>query len=159
MIKELHILLTLNKEHKKIFPNVPVVGFGNGKSLKDYVVTAKWPKLEESGICEPCGKKTCLVCDSISTAATFTAEVRKETFKIQKATLNSDFKKVLYLLKWKVCAEICTLGKQKPGFAIGSTITKIHKEHSERMTKKFLKDVFTLSIVSTTKIELIIGIS
>ena len=41
MIYELHILLTLNKEHKKIFPNVPVVGFGNGKSLKDYVVTAK----------------------------------------------------------------------------------------------------------------------
>ena len=41
MIKELHILLTLNKEHTKIFPNVPVVGFGNGKSLKDYVVTAK----------------------------------------------------------------------------------------------------------------------
>ena len=99
MIKELHILLTLNKEHKNIFPNVPVVGFGNGKSFKDYFVRAKLPKLEESGICEPCRKKTCLVCDSISTTATFTAEVCKETFKIQKATLNYDFKKVLYLLK------------------------------------------------------------
>ena len=86
MIYELHILLTLNKEHKKIFPNVPVVGFGNGKSLKDYFVRAKLLKLEDGGICEPCRKKTCLICDSISTLATFTTEVCKETFKIQKTT-------------------------------------------------------------------------
>ena len=32
--EELHILLNLNKEHKKAFPNVPVIGFRNGKSLK-----------------------------------------------------------------------------------------------------------------------------
>ena len=32
-MEELHILLTPNKEHKKVFPDVPVVGFWNGKSL------------------------------------------------------------------------------------------------------------------------------
>ena len=30
-MEELHILLTPNKEHKKVFPNVPVIGFRNGK--------------------------------------------------------------------------------------------------------------------------------
>ena len=78
---------------------MPVVGFRNGKSLKDYLVRAKLSKLEESGKCEPCGKKSCLVCDSISTSTTFTTEACQETFKIQKGPLNCDSEKVLYLLK------------------------------------------------------------
>ena len=58
MMEELHILLlTPNKGHMKVFPDVPVVGFRNGKGLKDCLVRAKLSKLDESGICEPCGKK------------------------------------------------------------------------------------------------------
>ena len=38
IMEELHILLTPNKEYKKVFPNVPVIGFQNGKSLKDFLV-------------------------------------------------------------------------------------------------------------------------
>ena len=30
--------LTPNKEHKKVFSNMPVVGFGNSKSIKNYLV-------------------------------------------------------------------------------------------------------------------------
>ena len=55
-MKELHIFLTPNKEHKKVFPDVPVVGFWNGQNLKDYLVRAKLPKLDKSGKCEPSGK-------------------------------------------------------------------------------------------------------
>ena len=44
-MEELHILLTPNKEHKKLFPNVPVIGFRNGKNLKDFLVRAKLPNL------------------------------------------------------------------------------------------------------------------
>ena len=82
---------------------MPVVGFQNGKSLKDYLVRAKLPKFDKSGRCEPCGKKTCLVCDSISTTTTFTTEACLETSKIQKGPLNCDSEKVLHLLKCKVC--------------------------------------------------------
>ena len=74
IMEELHIFLTPKKEHKKVFHNVPVIGFGNGKSLKDFLFKATLPKINGSGRCEPCGKKTCLVCDSISTATTFTTE-------------------------------------------------------------------------------------
>ena len=49
LIDELYILITPNKEHKKVFPNVPIVGFQNGKNLKDYSVRAKLPQREESG--------------------------------------------------------------------------------------------------------------
>ena len=69
--------------------------------------------LEESGRCEPCGNKTCLVWDSISTTTTFTTEVCQETFKIQKDLLNCDSIKGLYLLKSKVCGKV---GKAKTTF-------------------------------------------
>ena len=65
ILKELHLLLAPDKEHKKVFPNVPVVGFRDGKSLKDYLVRAALSKFNESGRCEPFGKKTCLVCNLI----------------------------------------------------------------------------------------------
>ena len=116
IMEVLHILLTPNKEHKKVFPDVPVVGFRNGKSLQDYLVRAKLSKLEESGRCKPCGKENCLVCDSINTTATFTTEVCQETFKIQKGPLNCESEKVLYLLKCKVCGEVPYVGKTKIKF-------------------------------------------
>ena len=95
---------------------MPVVRFWNGKSLEGYLVRAKLPKLGESGRCEPCGKKTCLVCDSISTTTTFTTEACQEIFKIQKGPLNCDFQKVLYLLKYKVCGGVSYVGKAKTKF-------------------------------------------
>ena len=67
--------LAPDKEHKKVFPDVTVVGFRNGKSLKGFLVRAALAKTNETWRCEPCGKKTCLVCDSIRTTITFTTEV------------------------------------------------------------------------------------
>ena len=49
VMEELHILSTSNKEHKRVFPNVPLVRFW--KNLKDYLVRAKLAKLEESRRC------------------------------------------------------------------------------------------------------------
>ena len=43
-MKELHILLTPNKEHKKVFPDVPVIGFRNGKNLNDFL-KQRYPNL------------------------------------------------------------------------------------------------------------------
>ena len=54
ILQELHLSLTPDKEHKKVFPDLPVVGFRNGKTLKDYLVRAALPKTNETGRCEPC---------------------------------------------------------------------------------------------------------
>ena len=105
-----------DKEHKGVFPNVPVVAFRNGKSLKDYLVGAVLPRTSETGRCEPWGKKTCLVCNSIRTITTFTTEACGETFKIQSGTLNCNSEKALYLLKCKVCGEAPYVGKVKTKF-------------------------------------------
>ena len=35
LLQELYLLLAPDKEHERVFPDVPVVGFRNDKSLKD----------------------------------------------------------------------------------------------------------------------------
>ena len=119
ILQELYLLFAPDKELKKVFRNVPVVGFRNGKSFKDYLVRAALPKTNETGRCEPCGNKTCLVCNSIRTTTTFTTDARGEIFKIFKiwsGPLNSNSEKVLYLLKCKVCVEVPYVGKAKAKF-------------------------------------------
>ena len=56
ILQELHLLLAPDKEHKKFFSNVPVIGFRSGKSLKDDLVRASLTKIDETGRHEPCGK-------------------------------------------------------------------------------------------------------
>ena len=51
-------------------------------------------------------KKTCLVCDSISTATTFMTEACQETFKIQNGSLTCGSEKVLFLLKGRGCGHL-----------------------------------------------------
>ena len=48
ILQELHLFLGPAKEHKKVFSDVPVVGFRNGKSLKDYLVRAALHKINET---------------------------------------------------------------------------------------------------------------
>ena len=81
IMEELHILLTPKKEHKKLFPNVPVIGFRNGESMKDFLVRATLSKI--NGRCEPCGKKSCLLCDSISTARPSQQKLAKKLLKFR----------------------------------------------------------------------------
>ena len=87
ILQELHILLTPDKEHKKVFQNILVVGFRNGKSLKDHLARAKLPNVEITGRRESCGKGNCQVCDFICDTDTFSTKACNETFKIQSGVL------------------------------------------------------------------------
>ena len=101
------MLLGPDKEHKKVFPNISLVAFCNGKSLKNYLVRAVLHKTSETGRCKPCQTKTCLVCNSIRTTT---------TFKIRSGHLNCNAEKVLYLLKCKAFTEAPYVGKNKTKF-------------------------------------------
>ena len=61
ILEELQILLAPDKEHQKLFPIVPVVGFHNGKSLKDNLVRASLPIRNQTLGSESCGKRNCQV--------------------------------------------------------------------------------------------------
>ena len=74
------------------------------------------PKTNEIRKCEPCGKKTSLVCNSIRTTSPITIEACEETFKIQKGPLKRSLEKVPYLLKCKLWGETPNVGKAKTKF-------------------------------------------
>ena len=107
ILLELHILLKTDQEHKKVFQDIPLLGFPNGKSLKDQLVRTKLPNVEITGRSETCGKKNCQVCDLF-----------KQTL-IQSGILNCNSQKVVYLLKCRICDEAPYVGKAKTKFRVG----------------------------------------
>ena len=53
----LHLLLTPDQEHQKLFRKFPIIGFQRAKSLKDILVRAKVPSVQKNeGFCGPCKK-------------------------------------------------------------------------------------------------------
>ena len=91
-------------------------GFGMARVLRITQLEPNHPDLTRVENVNYVGKKTCLVCGSISTTKTFTTEACQETFAIQKGPLNCDSEKVLLLLKWKVCGEVPQVGIRKIKF-------------------------------------------
>ena len=118
ILEELQILLAPDKEHKKVFSEVPIVGFRNGKSLKDYLVRAALPKTDNAGGPKASGEGTCQVCDHIITTNTFTTKACGEVFKIQSGLLNYNSEKVLYLLRCKIFDDTPYVGKAKKKFGL-----------------------------------------
>ena len=49
VLQKVRIILTPDQEHKKVFQDIPVVGFRNGKILNDCLVRAKLPNVEVTG--------------------------------------------------------------------------------------------------------------
>ena len=52
VMEELHILLTPEKEHKKVHINLLIIVFWNGKSLKDFSIGVTLPKINKTRNCE-----------------------------------------------------------------------------------------------------------
>ena len=55
VLAEIHLLLTPDREHGKVFERIPIVGFRRAKSLKDILVITKVAPLEIKGSCRSCG--------------------------------------------------------------------------------------------------------
>ena len=68
-------MLAPNTEHK-VFLEVPIVEFCDGKSLKDYLRIDTLPKIDNIGGSESCGKDTCLVYHYIFRTIIFATEAR-----------------------------------------------------------------------------------
>ena len=56
-MKELHVSLACDKDHEKVFPDVPIIGFKNNKNLKSHFVRAVLPDINEEGRYELCSGK------------------------------------------------------------------------------------------------------
>ena len=101
-MEELHIVLAPHKKHHKVFPRVPILGLRNGKILKDYLVRASRPILNNTLGSEPCGKRNYQVCRFFVNMDSFSPITPEETSEINKGALNCNSKKVIYLSEWKI---------------------------------------------------------
>ena len=65
-LKELHVILACDEDHKKVFLEEPIIGFKYNKNLKPHLVRAALQDINEVGRCEPCGGKRppCRLCSS-----------------------------------------------------------------------------------------------
>ena len=80
ILKELHLLLTPDQVHEKVFSEVLIIGFKNAKILKDHLVRAVLPQLDREGTSKPCegANRLCEVCESSKDTTKFKkAESRK----------------------------------------------------------------------------------
>ena len=68
----LHLLLTRDQEHQKVFHKVSVIGFRRTKSLKDILVRVKVsPVMKNEEFCGPCKKWRCEICEHIVSTDSF----------------------------------------------------------------------------------------
>ena len=57
ILEELHILLTPDEQRRKLFIDVPRIGFKNGNSLNNYLVRPVIPRIDVTGSSSSCGGK------------------------------------------------------------------------------------------------------
>ena len=111
ILQELHILLTPYQEYKKVFQDIPVVGFRNGKSLSDHWVRAKLPNVEITGRSVGKGIVWFVTLYAIQTLLPPKPVVKH--LKFQSGILNCNSQKLVYLLKCKICGEASYVSKAK----------------------------------------------
>ena len=61
ILKELHLFLTPDQAHGRVFSEVPIIGFKNANSLEDHLVKAVLPQLDREGRSKPCEGEIILV--------------------------------------------------------------------------------------------------
>ena len=85
-LEELHLLLTTDQAHKKVFSEVPIIGFKNTKSLKDHLVRAVLPQFDREGRSKPCEGAycSCKACKSVKDITKFKKAESEEIFDILK---------------------------------------------------------------------------
>ena len=87
ILEDLHLLLTPDQAHKKVFSEVSITGFENPKSLKDNLVRAVLPQLDREGRSKPCdgANHSCEVSESVKDATIFKRQSQKKLLTFLKA--------------------------------------------------------------------------
>ena len=131
ILEELHVILASDDGHKKVFPDVPMIGFKNDKNLKAHLVRSQSPDLNEVGRSKPCGGKRppCHLCENMKDTCTFKSKHLNEVHKINKK-YNCNSKMAVYLIECEICGEQYT----------GSTKTKFRSRANnyKSMQRKFV---------------------
>ena len=100
------MILASDDGYKKVFPNIPMIGFKINKNLKAHLVRSQLPDLAEVGRFKPCGEKRppCHLCENIKDTCTFKSKHLNEVHKINKE-YNCNSKMAVCLIECEICVE------------------------------------------------------
>ena len=92
------------RKSKKVFPEVPIIGFWKNKNLKSHLVSNALPHINEVGRWEPCSGKRPLpqLCSNMKNTSTFKTNHSNEVCQIKKI-INCSSKIVVYLIQYRFC--------------------------------------------------------
>ena len=104
--RRFHSVLKSAEEHRRIFPEPPLISFMRCKNLKDILVRARLSNEEIEGNNNRgyfrCGKSRCQVCEVMCNCDKFHSKTNSTEYRINCA-LNCDSPNVAYLLECTVC--------------------------------------------------------
>ena len=102
VLSEIHLLLTPDREHGKVFEKVPIIGFRRAKSLKDILVRVKVAPLEKKKGCyRSCGGTKCKICKHVVTTETFRSFNTQRKHCVKPDNLNCRSGSAVYLSSCK----------------------------------------------------------
>ena len=110
------MILASNDEHRKVFPDVPMIRFKINKNLKAHLVRLQLPDLDEVGRSKPCGGKRppCHLHENMKDTCTFKSKHLNEVHKTNKKYYCNS-KMAVYLTECEIYGEQCT-GSTKTTF-------------------------------------------
>ena len=85
----MHLVLTPDNEHNKVFRDVPITGFRRAKSLKGIVMKVKIPHLKSKGSCGSSKAPRFEIYKHIVPIRNFSSFTTKHTYEIRSENLNS----------------------------------------------------------------------
>ena len=128
------MILASDDGHKKVFPDVTMIGFKIDKNLKTHLIRSQLPDLDEVGRSKSYGRKKplCHLCENMKDTCTFKSKHLNELHKINKE-YNCYSKMVVYLIECEICGEQYT-GSTKTKFR--STANNYNSTHRKFMNKE-----------------------
>ena len=100
------MILASDDGHKKVFPDVPMIGFKVNKNLKAHLVRSQLPDLDEVGRSKPYGGKRppSHLSENMKDTCTFQNKHLNEVHKIYKK-YKCNSKMAVYLIEYEICGE------------------------------------------------------
>ena len=122
------MILASDDGHKKVFHDVPMIGFKKNKKLKAHLVRSQLPDLDEVGRSKPCGGKRppCHLCENMKDTCTFKSKHLNEVHKINKK-YNCNSKIAVYLIECEICGDQYT-AEQKQNLDLGQVTLRVRRE-------------------------------
>ena len=121
----IHLLLTPDREHSKVFENILIRGFKKAKNLNGILVRSKVPPLKtEEGFCDPWNKPRYEIYKHITKTHQFQSSSTSCIYSIRPNNLNRASKNVVYLFLL-VKPTLNKIQEALKNFGVDSIITDI----------------------------------